>query len=60
MRKSGDPYFTHPLAVAAILTELRADPASIATALLHDVVEDTDATIEEHGAKFRQGDCASC
>ena len=47
MRKSGDPYFTHPLAVAAILTELRADPASVATALLHDVVEDTEATISD-------------
>ncbi len=47
MRKSGDPYFTHPLAVAAILTELRADPASVATALLHDVVEDTDTTIDD-------------
>ncbi|MEL7487504.1 MAG: bifunctional (p)ppGpp synthetase/guanosine-3',5'-bis(diphosphate) 3'-pyrophosphohydrolase, partial [Pseudomonadota bacterium] len=46
-RKSGDPYFSHPLAVAAILTELRADPASVATALLHDVVEDTDATIDD-------------
>ncbi|MEL6362778.1 MAG: bifunctional (p)ppGpp synthetase/guanosine-3',5'-bis(diphosphate) 3'-pyrophosphohydrolase [Pseudomonadota bacterium] len=46
-RKSGDPYFTHPLAVAGILTELRADPASVATALLHDVVEDTDVTIDE-------------
>ena len=46
-RKSGDPYFSHPLAVAAILTELRADPASVAAALLHDVVEDTDTDIEE-------------
>jgi len=46
-RASGDPYFSHPLAVAAILTELRADPASIATALLHDVVEDTDAEIAD-------------
>jgi len=52
MRKSGDPYFTHPLAVAAILTELRADPASIATALLHDVVEDTDATIADMEKNF--------
>ena len=52
MRKSGDPYFTHPLAVAAILTELRADPASIATALLHDVVEDTDATIDDMEQNF--------
>ncbi|MEM6537561.1 MAG: bifunctional (p)ppGpp synthetase/guanosine-3',5'-bis(diphosphate) 3'-pyrophosphohydrolase [Pseudomonadota bacterium] len=46
-RKSGDPYFTHPLAVAKILTELKADPATVATALLHDVVEDTDVSITE-------------
>jgi guanosine-3',5'-bis(diphosphate) 3'-pyrophosphohydrolase len=46
-RKSGDPYFTHPLAVAGILTELKADPATVATALLHDVVEDTTTTVEE-------------
>jgi len=46
-RQSGDAYFSHPLAVAAILTDLRADPATVATALLHDVVEDTDVTIEE-------------
>ncbi len=44
-RQSGDPYFSHPLAVAAILTELRADAATVVTALLHDVVEDTDYTI---------------
>ncbi|WOI54253.1 bifunctional (p)ppGpp synthetase/guanosine-3',5'-bis(diphosphate) 3'-pyrophosphohydrolase [Parvularcula sp. LCG005] len=46
-RSSGDPYFTHPLAVAAILTDLRLDPATIATALLHDVVEDTDVSIKD-------------
>ncbi|MGE0410343.1 MAG: HD domain-containing protein, partial [Amphiplicatus sp.] len=46
-RKSGDPYFTHPLAVASILTELRADPATVATALLHDVVEDTDTSVDD-------------
>ncbi|WP_375202552.1 RelA/SpoT family protein [Hyphococcus sp.] len=46
-RASGDPYFSHPLAVAAILTSLRADPATVATALLHDVVEDTDATTDD-------------
>ena len=51
-RASGDPYFTHPLAVAAILTELRADPASVATALLHDVVEDTDIEIADIDRAF--------
>ena len=43
-RASGDPYFSHPLEVAAILTDLKLDDATIATALLHDVIEDTDAT----------------
>lgn len=46
-RKSGDPYFVHPLAVAAILTDLKADPATVATALLHDVVEDTEVSVED-------------
>ena len=47
MRASGDPYFSHPLEVAGILAGMRLDAASIVTALLHDVVEDTDATLEE-------------
>jgi GTP pyrophosphokinase len=46
-RASGDPYFSHPLEVAAILTELKLDDATIATALLHDVIEDTAATRTE-------------
>ena len=47
MRASGDPYFSHPIEVAGILTNYRLDTASIVTALLHDTVEDTGATIEE-------------
>lgn len=46
-RASGDPYFSHPLEVAAILTDLKLDDATIATALLHDVIEDTEATRAE-------------
>jgi GTP pyrophosphokinase len=51
-RASGDPYFSHPLEVAAILTDLRLDDATIATALLHDVIEDTDATRAEIDQMF--------
>src|SRR5258706_1086310 len=46
-RASGDPYFSHPLEVAGILTDLKLDTATIATALLHDTVEDTSATIDD-------------
>lgn len=46
-RKSGEPYFTHPVEVAAILTELRLDDATIVTALLHDTIEDTRSTWDE-------------
>ena len=51
-RASGDPYFSHPLEVAAILTELKLDDATIAAALLHDVIEDTDVTRAEIDQKF--------
>jgi GTP pyrophosphokinase len=51
-RASGAPYFSHPLEVAAILTELRLDDATIAAALLHDVIEDTDVTRAEIDQKF--------
>src|ERR1700744_5185236 len=47
MRASGDPYFSHPLEVASILTEMKMDAASIATAVLPDTIEDTGATEEE-------------
>src|SRR5215207_7876109 len=46
-RASGDPYFNHPLEVAAILTDLKLDDATIAVGLLHDTIEDTDATRAE-------------
>src|SRR5271154_5497018 len=46
-RDSGDPYFSPPLEVAAILTDLKLDDATIAAALLHDTIEDTDATRAE-------------
>ncbi|MBL8667462.1 MAG: bifunctional (p)ppGpp synthetase/guanosine-3',5'-bis(diphosphate) 3'-pyrophosphohydrolase [Rhodospirillales bacterium] len=46
-RANGDPYFSHPLEVAGILTHYRLDTASIVTALLHDTVEDTHATLED-------------
>jgi GTP pyrophosphokinase len=46
-RASGDPYFSHPLEVAGILTSMKLDGASIATALLHDVIEDTGASLDE-------------
>jgi GTP diphosphokinase / guanosine-3',5'-bis(diphosphate) 3'-diphosphatase len=46
-RASGDPYFAHPLEVAAILTELKLDDATIVAAVLHDTIEDTTATREE-------------
>ena len=47
MRHSGDPYYAHPIEVAGILATLKLDTASICTALLHDVLEDTDTTYEE-------------
>ena len=46
-RASGDPYFSHPLEVAALLTDLKLDDATIAAALLHDTIEDTEATLAE-------------
>jgi GTP pyrophosphokinase len=51
-RKSGDPYFIHPAAVAGIITELRLDTASICAGLLHDVVEDTLATLDDVEREF--------
>ncbi|MCK5295767.1 MAG: bifunctional (p)ppGpp synthetase/guanosine-3',5'-bis(diphosphate) 3'-pyrophosphohydrolase [Alphaproteobacteria bacterium] len=47
LRASGDPYFSHPVEVAGILTKYKLDSASIITALLHDTIEDTSATYED-------------
>ncbi|GLZ53916.1 GTP pyrophosphokinase [Actinomycetospora sp. NBRC 106378] len=52
MRKSGDPYITHPLAVATILAELGMDTTTLTAALLHDTVEDTDYSLERLAADF--------
>ena len=51
-RASGDPFFSHPLEVAAILTDLKLDDATIVSAMLHDTVEDTSATREEIDSLF--------
>ena len=51
-RASGEAYFNHPLEVAAILTDMKLDSATIAAALLHDTVEDTEATHQEIAEKF--------
>ena len=51
-RRSGEPYITHPLSVASLLAELGLDSESIAAALLHDVVEDTDVTKGDIESQF--------
>ena len=52
VRKSGEPYITHPIAVAGIVNEMQLDHLSIIGALLHDVLEDCDVTREELAAEF--------
>ncbi len=51
-RASGDPYFSHPIEVAGLMTDLKLDEETIITALLHDTVEDTLTTVEEIETKF--------
>jgi len=51
-RLTGDPYITHPLAVADILAKIQADPVAVAAALLHDTVEDTGVSIEDIQEQF--------
>ncbi|MDP3285627.1 MAG: bifunctional (p)ppGpp synthetase/guanosine-3',5'-bis(diphosphate) 3'-pyrophosphohydrolase, partial [Desulfobacterales bacterium] len=54
VRLSGEPYLSHPLEVAGILADMKLDAVSIAAGLLHDVIEDTHATLEEITALFGQ------
>ncbi|WP_435871314.1 HD domain-containing protein [Micrococcus luteus] len=52
MRKSGEPYITHPLAVTLILAELGAETTTLTASLLHDTVEDTEVTLDQVGEQF--------
>ena len=51
-RSSGEPYYTHPVEVATILADMRMDADTLVTAILHDTIEDTDATFEDLESKF--------
>ncbi|CCB77254.1 putative ppGpp synthetase/hydrolase [Streptantibioticus cattleyicolor NRRL 8057 = DSM 46488] len=57
LRKSGEPYITHPLAVTLILAELGAETTTLTASLLHDTVEDTDVTLEQVRAEFGEEVC---
>ena len=52
LRKSGDPFITHPIEVAKILTSIKLDASAIAAGLLHDIIEDTDISINEISNSF--------
>ncbi|MFD8894755.1 RelA/SpoT family protein [Streptomyces sp. NPDC059566] len=57
MRKSGEPYITHPLAVTLILAELGAETTTLTASLLHDTVEDTDVTLDQVRTEFGDEVC---
>ncbi|MGW6703404.1 RelA/SpoT family protein [Streptomyces sp. NPDC054956] len=57
MRKSGEPYITHPLAVTLILAELGAETTTLTASLLHDTVEDTDVTLDQVREEFGEEVC---
>ena len=52
IRRSGEPYFTHPLAVAWILADMELDEETVSAGLLHDLLEDTKTTVDEIGEEF--------
>ena len=52
VRSSGEPYYTHPLAVASLLADMKLDDATLLTAILHDTVEDTSATLQDVEKQF--------
>ena len=60
MRRSGDPYITHPVAVTEILAELRLDADALLAGLLHDTVEDTDVTFEQIEDGVRRVGAPNC
>src|SRR5690625_4043922 len=55
VRKSGEPFITHPVAVAVILAAMQMDVEALLAGLLHDTVEDTDATFEQIESRFGRG-----
>ncbi len=57
MRKSGEPYITHPLAVTLILAELGAETTTLTASLLHDTVEDTEVTLDQVKEEFGDEVC---
>lgn len=59
-RKSGEPYIIHPIQVAGILVNLEMDPETVAGGFLHDVVEDTDITLEEIEKAFNEEVSHAC
>ena len=60
IRRSGEPYLQHPLAVAGVLTLLRTDVTAVVAGLLHDTLEDTSATPEELEREFGPEVVHSC